>query len=160
MQMGAMSSIFDTQKEKKMKGIIKDFVVRVPQANVRFLHCSEIDSPDPSQEEQDQYDFLITKVALAARTDMRSTKAGENDNKSRTSFHFRMESAEASAAERFANMDETHAAVKANIKDIIISMGSRDVSYIDGDIGVLRASSSSGKVVSRCSDIQDQSSRL
>ncbi|KAH8681166.1 hypothetical protein BX600DRAFT_13663 [Xylariales sp. PMI_506] len=145
-QMDVMSDIFDTQKQKKVKGTIKEFVVRIPQASVRFLNCSDVDSPDPQQDEQDQYDLSLTKLALATRTEVRTTDKGEVDGNSRTSFHFQLNSIEVSAAERFADLHDTNAAVKAQISDIVASMASGDVRYIDADIGSLRTSTSSGKV--------------
>ncbi|KAH6659834.1 fermentation associated protein [Truncatella angustata] len=146
LQIESMSDIFDAQKQKSLDGSIKDFVVRIPQANLRFLNCSDLDSPVPSQDAQDQYDFSITKLALAARTEALSSQLRMNNEKARSSFHLRLESAEVSAAERFASLNETHAAVKANIERVSVSMASKDVTYIDGDVGSFRTTSSSDKI--------------
>ncbi|KAM0810710.1 putative Fermentation associated protein [Seiridium cardinale] len=145
-QVGAMSSIFDAQKQKKTNGSIKDFVVRIPQANLRFLNSSNLDSPDPSQEAQDQYDFSFKALSLSARAEALSIEPGAHDGQTRTSFHLRLDSAEASAAERFANLDDTHAAVKASLEHVLISVGSKDITYCDGDIGAFRTTSSSDRV--------------
>lgn len=144
-QISAMSDIFDAQKQKKTKGSITDIVVRLPQANLRFLNCSNLDSPDPSLEAQDQYDFTIAKLALAARTE-KTLAEHEAPEGTKTSFHLRVTSIEASAAERLANLDAAQAAVAASLEHVLISMGSKDVTYIDGDVGSLRASSSSDSI--------------
>ncbi|KAI1877233.1 uncharacterized protein JN550_001305 [Neoarthrinium moseri] len=146
LQIGAMSKIFGSEKQRKMKADIDEFVIRIPHANLRFLNCSELDSPEPQHAEQDQYDIAITNLALAARSEKRTPQAGEVSGKTRASFHFRMDSAEITAAERFADMDHTHAAVKANVEQVMLSMGSRDVTYIDGDIRTVRSTLSSSKI--------------
>ncbi|ORY62930.1 uncharacterized protein BCR38DRAFT_217683 [Pseudomassariella vexata] len=147
LQTSAMSEIFDKQKQQKIRGSINDFVVRIPQANVRFLNCSQLDSPEPFQEEQDQYDLSITKLAVNARSETLDTSSDAHTSlEPRLSFHFRLDSAEISAAERAAGLDETQAAVKARIERIMISMGSKELTYIDADVGALRVTSSSNKV--------------
>ncbi|KAK8868612.1 Protein CSF1 [Apiospora arundinis] len=164
-QVSSMTDIFDEQKQKKLKGSIDDIIVRIPQANVRFLNCSHVESPHPTQPEQDQYDLVLKKAVLATRSDTQiieneNTKKsedenqssgadkGDHDNKSesRSSFHLRFDTFEVSAAERLANFNETQAAVKASIEEVMVTLGSKEVTYADCDIGALRLSTSSGKV--------------
>ncbi|KAK6206329.1 Macrophage colony-stimulating factor 1 receptor [Pestalotiopsis sp. IQ-011] len=144
-QTSAMSDIFDAQKKQKTNGSITDVVVRLPQANLRFLNCSNLDSPDPSLEAQDQYDFSITKLALASRME-ENLSEHDSHTVTKTSFHLRINSASASAAERLANLDEAQAAVAASLEHILISMGSKDVTYLDGDVGSFRTTSSSDSI--------------
>lgn len=148
LQIDAVTDIFDTQKQAKINGTITEFVVRLPQANLRFLNCSNIDSTDPSQEPQDQYDVSLKTLVLATRSGPRTGTADNtptNDN-SRLSFHFRLASMQLSAAEKLANLDQAQAAVLARIERVMVSMGSKEVNYIDADVGDVHISSSSGKV--------------
>lgn len=146
LQVDAMTNIFDAQKKSTMKGVINDIILRVPRANLRFLNCSDLDAPDPCQDELDQYDFSLTNLALAARTESVSAVPGEIPSRPRASFNVRLTSAEVSAAERFVDTQETHAAFKANLDNVVMSLGSRDITYIDGDIGAFRATTRSGNV--------------
>ncbi|OTB19666.1 hypothetical protein K445DRAFT_313445 [Daldinia sp. EC12] len=140
-----VTDIFDTQKQEKVHGTITDFIVRLPQANLRFLNCPNIDSTDPSQEPQDQYDVSLKHLVLATRIGSPVDEGDDNGN-SRLSFHFRLASMQISAAERLANLDQTQAAVLAKIERVMVSMGTKEVNYIDADVGAIQASSSSGKV--------------
>ncbi|KAI1107763.1 hypothetical protein F4804DRAFT_109711 [Jackrogersella minutella] len=147
-QIGAVTDIFDTQKEVKINGTVTDFIVRLPQANLRFLNCPDLDSADSSQEPQDQYDLSFKTLVLATRSGLPAKDAdgAPINGSSQLSFHFRLASMQLSAAERLADLDQTQAAVLARIERIMVSMGSKEVNYIDTDIGAVHVSSSSGKV--------------
>ncbi|KAI2617003.1 hypothetical protein GGS26DRAFT_603312 [Hypomontagnella submonticulosa] len=148
LQIDAVTNIFDTQKQIKTNGTVTDFVVRLPQANLRFLNCSDLESADSSQEPQDQYDVSFKHLMLATRSGSRAntTDDASTNGASRLSFHFRLSSLQLSAAERLANLDQTQAAVLARVERVMVSMGSKEVNYLDADIGAIHASSSSGKV--------------
>ncbi|KAK8090937.1 hypothetical protein PG994_000442 [Apiospora phragmitis] len=147
LQISSMTDIFNMAKRKKLNRNIDDIIVRVPQANIRFLNCSNVDSPHPAQPEQDQYDFVLKKALLATRSDTRVDESDKTDNsESRSSFHLRFDTFEASAAERLANFNETQAAVKASIEEVMVTLGSKEVTFADCDIGALRLSTSSGKI--------------
>ncbi|XXG99035.1 translation elongation factor 2 [Hypoxylon texense] len=148
LQIEAVTDIFDTQKQAKINGTITEFVVRLPQANLRFLNCSNLDSTDPSQEPQDQYDVSLKTLVLATRSGLRTdtTDNTPTNGDSRLSFHFRLASMQLSAAEKLTNLDQAQAAVLARIERVMVSMGSKEVNYIDADVGGVHISSSSGKV--------------
>ncbi|KAI0172289.1 hypothetical protein GGR52DRAFT_549801 [Hypoxylon sp. FL1284] len=137
-----VTDIFDSQKQEKTNGPLTDFVVRLPHASLRFLNC---DSP---QDQQDQYDVTLKALVLATRSGPRTDTTGNGslEDSSRLSFHFRLASMQLTAAERLANLDETQAAVLARVERIMVSMGSKEVNYIDADVGNIHVSSSSGKV--------------
>ncbi|KAI8960703.1 hypothetical protein F5Y11DRAFT_328859 [Daldinia sp. FL1419] len=145
LHIGTVTDIFDAQKQEKVNGTVTDFVVRLPHANVRFLNCPNADSTDPSQEPQDQYDMSLKQLVLATRSGLPVDASGGNGD-SRLSFHFRLASMQVSAAERLENLDQTQAAVLAKIERLMVSMGTKEVNYIDADIGSIQTSSSSGKV--------------
>lgn len=147
LQTSSMDEIFTMQKQQKMKGLVSDMLVRIPQAHIRFVNSSNLDSPDPTQEEQDQYDFSITKLALASRSETKWQDAFKPQSKTtRSSFHFRLQSADASAAERFSSMDDPQAAFWAKVEDVMASMGTKDLTYLDVDIGSITGHTSSRKI--------------
>lgn len=146
-QISAITKIFDAQKQEHVTGEISDLLIRLPKASVRFFNSSMLDSPDPSQEEQDQYDLTISQLALMTRT----TKTWEDKTKpetqmSKTSLHVRMRSAEVSASERLSSIQEPQAAVTAKIDNVRVNIGAKELTYLDVDIGAITASTVSGKV--------------
>uniref|UniRef100_A0A0D2XQM9 Protein CSF1 n=1 Tax=Fusarium oxysporum (strain Fo5176) TaxID=660025 RepID=A0A0D2XQM9_FUSOF len=135
-QVDAMTKIFDRQKERETKGQIKDFMVWIPNASFRLLSSTTEDSPGYSQEEQDQYDLSISKVALITRlTNTWEDPFRDETRHSRTSLQLRLGSAEVSASERSPSFQEPQPAVMAQIEDVVVSIGEKDVRFIDADIG-------------------------
>ncbi|RYP62212.1 hypothetical protein DL769_007401 [Monosporascus sp. CRB-8-3] len=148
LQVTTMSDIFDMQKRRVVKGRITEFLVRLPRASLRFLNCSGSDASDILQSEQDQYDVTLKALALAVRSEAHHQQSNEEfkPGASRLSFNLRLASADISAAERLADIDETQAAVLAGVESIMVSMGTKEVSYLDVDVGSIRTVSSSGKI--------------
>ncbi|RYO99189.1 hypothetical protein DL763_001679 [Monosporascus cannonballus] len=148
LQVTTMSDISDMQKRRVVKGRITEFLVRLPRASFRFLNCSGSDASDILQSEQDQYDVTLKALALAVRSEAHDRQSNEDfePEASRPSFNLRLASADISAAERLADIDETQAAVLAGVESVMVSMGTKEVSYLDVDVGSLRTVSSSGKI--------------
>ncbi|ROW05784.1 hypothetical protein VMCG_05244 [Cytospora schulzeri] len=147
LQISAMSDIFEKQNLQKMKGSFSDLHLRIPRANLRFVNSSEMDSSEPPKEEQDQYDFHISDLSLMKRTQSSwNNPFDESSVQKKDSFHLRLGLLELAAAERLASHLETHAAAKAQIENVMVSMGSKEVTYLDGDIGSIRSSLSSEKI--------------
>ncbi|KAK4207625.1 protein CSF1 [Rhypophila decipiens] len=147
LQVDAVKEIFGMQKKAKMRGQVNDFLVRVPHADVRFINCPDLESPEPRAEEQDQYDLSLVKLALSARSEERWKDAFKPDKKeSRLSFHARLKSASLTASERVCGMDGSQAAVLGKIENVMASMGTRDLTYLDIDVGSIQASTSSEKI--------------
>ncbi|KAK5998303.1 Elongation factor 2 [Cladobotryum mycophilum] len=143
LQSSSMTEIFDSKKESHAHGEISDIFVRLPKVNIRFLNSSTLDSPDPSQEEQDQYDLMLSRVSLVTRT----TKDCKNDvAKSRTSLQLRLGSAELSASERLSSFHKPQAAVLVEIDNVRVSLGAKEVTYFDADIGSIVGSTASCKI--------------
>ncbi|CAG7564790.1 unnamed protein product [Fusarium equiseti] len=146
-QVDAMSKIFDLQKERETKGQIKDFMIRIPNASFRLLNSTSEDSSGYAQEEQDQYDLTLSKVALIARTTANWDDPFKDETRhSRTSLQLRLGSAEVSASERRSSYQEPQPAVMAQIEDVTVSVGEKDVRFIDADIGSVVGSTASGKI--------------
>ncbi|RYP54846.1 hypothetical protein DL768_000410 [Monosporascus sp. mg162] len=148
LQVTTMSDIFDMQKRRVVQGRITEFLVRLPRASFRFLNCSGSDASAILQSEQDQYDVTLKALALAVRSEVHDQQSNEDfePGASRLSFNLRLASADISAAERLADTDETQAAVLAGVESVMVSMGTKEVSYLDVDVGSLRTVSSSGKI--------------
>ncbi|KAH7136449.1 hypothetical protein EDB81DRAFT_79652 [Dactylonectria macrodidyma] len=146
-QVGAMTQIFDLQKERGTAGKITDILVRVPKANFRLLNSTVSDPSEPTRDEQDQYDLTISQVALVTRTTTNWEDPFKPDTTNdRTSVHLRLGSAEVSASERLSTLQEPQAAVMAQIDNVVVSVGSKEVRYIDADVGSIVGSTASGKV--------------
>lgn len=143
LQTDAIQDIFAEKKKSHITGSMQEILVKLPKANIRFLNSSTLDSPDASQEEQDQYDIRISKTLLITRT---VTDRSGDTAASRTSLHFRLKSAEMSASERLSSIETPQAAVMVNINDVRVSLGAKDITYFDADIGSVVGSTASGKV--------------
>lgn len=143
LQVDSIGEIFNSQKQEHAHGKVRDVLVRLPQANVRFHSSSTLDSPDESQESQDQYDVRLSRLALVTRT---ATEDGGDSKDSRTSLHFRLKSAELSASEQLSSLHGPQAAVVVQVDKVMVSLGAKDVTYFDADVGSIVGSSATGKV--------------
>ncbi|KAI6641361.1 hypothetical protein MCOR14_002982 [Pyricularia oryzae] len=147
LQTSSITGILDLQKDQLSKGSIGEIVLRIPKADLRFVNPSNMDSHMSGSEEQDQYDFSMSKLALAFRTESSWTDAFEPESReSRHSFHARVGSVEVSASERPSNIDDVQCAVTARIENVLTSMGSKGFTNIDADVGLVQASAASEKI--------------
>ncbi|KAK4230008.1 protein CSF1 [Podospora fimiseda] len=155
LQMDSMTKILDMQKDQNLKGRIGDLLVRLPHANLRLINSSDPDALDQPMDEQDQYDVTITKLVLTSRARTTWEDSFKPDSKeSRNSFHLSLESIAVSAAERFRDMETSQAAAIARIENVLVSMGTREITYLDVEIGNIQSSTSSEKVEYLASLIQ------
>jgi hypothetical protein len=147
LQTGCVTDIVDLKRLIKAKGEVKDFLIRLPSANLRFRNSSPLDSVEPPHDEQDQYDVALSKLTFVMRETVTWDDPFRVDSRqSRKSLHARLGSADVAVSERLPHTDETQAAVMGEVQDVRISMGSRDVTYVDADIGAVRGSTASGKI--------------
>ncbi|KAK3990033.1 protein CSF1 [Cladorrhinum sp. PSN332] len=155
LQMDSMKEILDMQKDQGLKGRISDFLVRLPHANLRLINSSDPDSLAQPVDEQDQYDVAITKLVLTSRTQTTWKDSFKPESKeSRNSFEVSLGSIAVSAAERFRDMETSQAAAVARIENVLASMGTRDITYLDVEVGNVQSSTSSEKVEYLASLIQ------
>ncbi|KXJ92423.1 fermentation associated protein [Microdochium bolleyi] len=145
LQISAMTDVLDFRKEKELSGKITDIALRLPHASVRFLNNSHHDS-ESSDDQQDQYDLSLQSVSLVIRSRSQPDITRESGHDVKSSVHFQLASAEFSAAERLAALGQTQAAVVTNIDKVLVTLGSKDVTYVDAEVGALRTTSTSGKV--------------
>lgn len=141
LQVGVMDEVFKSKTPEHHRKI-QDLLVRLPRADVRLLNPAETNSPNDAREDQDQYDMRISKAVLVTRTV--TEVAGTDD--ARTSLHFRMKSAELSASERPSSLYNPQAAVLVEVDDVTVSLGAKDVTYFDADVGSVFASTASANV--------------
>jgi hypothetical protein len=147
LQMSSMKEIFDAQKDQKMKGRVNDLLVRLPHLNFRLINHPETDSLNQADDEQDQYDVTLTQLSFTSRSQTTWQDAFKPQSRNvRHSFHLRLNSMEVSATERLRGMHNTQAAALVRIDSVLASMGSKDVTYFDAEIGGIHGSTSSGKV--------------
>lgn len=147
LQEEAMSDIFGKQKKQNIKGTISDLHLRIPKANLRFINSSQLDSSEPPTEDQDQYDFSLSDLAFTTREETKWEDSFDASSfRAKNSFHSRLGLLELSAAERMASRPDTNAAVKAQIENVLVSMGTKDVTYLDGEIGRISCSLSSREI--------------
>ncbi|KAL5601153.1 hypothetical protein BROUX41_005958 [Berkeleyomyces rouxiae] len=147
LHLSSMDDILQFTKQADTRGSILDVMVCLPSAHFRFLNSSSLDSPDPLLEEQDQYDVQLSKLAIV----MRNTETWDDPFKSktrsdRTSFRASFGNMTFSASERLHAGAEPQAAVQAHIDTATVSMGSRDVTSVDTDVGNITCSMSSSKL--------------
>ncbi|PHH73402.1 hypothetical protein CDD80_3841 [Ophiocordyceps camponoti-rufipedis] len=148
LQVGAINEVFAAQKPEYDQGTIQEISVRIPSAEIRVLNDATAHSYDDSCEEQDQYDVRLTKLALVSRT---VTEKGEAEKmvtsaNPRTSLHFRLKSAEVCVSERSAPPSNPQEALMLEIDTVILSLGTKDVTYFDADVGSVVGSTASGKI--------------
>ncbi|KAM0255841.1 hypothetical protein ACHAQJ_005346 [Trichoderma viride] len=141
LQSNTITEIFKSRKEAPIEGEMLDLMIKSPRINVRFLNSSTLDSPDPSEEELDQYDLTISKVSVVTRT----TKEQGIAN-SRTSMDLRLGSVEMSASERLSSVQKPQAAVVLQIDGVRVSLGAKEITYFDADIGSVEGRTASGKI--------------
>ncbi|ATY64569.1 fermentation associated [Cordyceps militaris] len=145
LQVDSVKEIFSAKRRSDALGDINDLLVRLPGAHIRFLNSSTLDSPDSSSE-TDQYDLQLSNVSLVTRNVSEQRDNSAIRKMSRTSLQLRMRSAELSATERLTAVTQAQAAVMVQIDQILVSLGSKDVTYLDADIGSVVGSTASGNI--------------
>ncbi|KAI0406823.1 hypothetical protein F4802DRAFT_595829 [Xylaria palmicola] len=145
LQIGAMSDIFEMQKREKVGGSTTDVVLRLPDINARFLNNSYADDSSPNQ--QDQYNISLHDVAFAIRFQKPGNTVSSSSLKEPLpSFHFRLARVTLTASEKLAASSKTQGAAILEVEGVMASMGSKEINYLDVDVGAVRTRSSSGHV--------------
>jgi hypothetical protein len=147
LQIDSMKEIFDAQKDQKIKGRVNDLLVKLPHLNLRLINSPEVDSVNQTADEQDQYDVSLTKLSFTSRSQTTWQDAFKPQSKAaRNSFHLRLDSIEVSASERLRGMDSSQADALVRVESVLASLGNKDVTYFDAEIGGIHGSTSSGKI--------------
>lgn len=148
LQISAMTEIVDLKKLAKVRGDVTDLMIRLPSANIRFLNSTDEEFQRTTNIViEDQYDAVCRNLVFATRgTNKWDDPFKTATTEGRRSLHLRLGSAEITASERLREMGEAQPAVIAQIEDAVVSMGSREVTYVDASIGAVRASTASGKI--------------
>lgn len=143
-QIASVSGIIGGMNRRNMKGLIDDLVVQLPRANLRFLNAK---SPDTSSEEQDQYDVSISDMTFMSREKVSWENAMKpEENLQHNSFQLQLGSIELTASERAAHVCRPQAAFMATVEDVRVSMGTKDLAYLDANIRSIDGQLSSEKI--------------
>ncbi|ERS97787.1 hypothetical protein HMPREF1624_05958 [Sporothrix schenckii ATCC 58251] len=150
-QMSAMDGIITAGKQRKMKGKVQDIVVQLPRANLRFLNATSSSNAgtvgSAVRDEQDQYDVSVSNITFMSRakTTWRDAMRPE-ESQMHNSFQLRLGAVELSASERLAAISTPQAAFVASVENVLVSMGTKDLAYLDADIGAVEGQLSSEKI--------------
>ncbi|KAI2629493.1 hypothetical protein GGS21DRAFT_526436 [Xylaria nigripes] len=137
-----VSELFAIQKKGKASCTITDIMLRLPCANVRFLNNSHVDP-----EQQDQYDVSLEDLAFVVRSEKRNNASDTSQlRQSLPSFHFRLANMTLTASERVAALVKTQGAALLEVESVMVLMGSKEVTYLDADIGAIHMRSSSSRI--------------
>lgn len=155
LQISSMTDIFDQQKSDSVDGHIKELSLRIPKASLRFLNSTPA-TTGLGQDEQDQYDVSLSRLVLSTRSTSEKTRteaqvadvdASETPpEKKSMALMVRLGSVDFSASERSFGATGGQAALQAHIDRVIISLGSRDITYVDGEIKAISSSTASGNI--------------
>ncbi|KAI1112793.1 hypothetical protein F5Y14DRAFT_452638 [Nemania sp. NC0429] len=146
LQIGSVSDIFALQAQENIGGAVTDVILRLPHAHARFLNNSYVDDCSPHQ--QDQYDLSLVDVAFAIRSERSGGKANPTQlpNESLPSFHLQLATITLTASEKLADLGKSQAAAFLEVDRVMASMGSKEINYLDTDIGAVRMRSSLGRI--------------
>ncbi|KAF2963077.1 hypothetical protein GQX73_g10504 [Xylaria multiplex] len=160
LQVGAMSDIFAMQQQGKIGGAITDVMLRLPHATARVLNNSHVDDSSPQQ--QDQYDVSLEDLTLAIRSEKHGnmTNSTLSSNGTLPSFHFRLAAITLTISERLIALGKTRRAALLEVRRVMALMGSKEISYLDADIGAIRMSTWSDRIEYLASLIQRTNSLL
>lgn len=151
-QISAIDGIIGAKKQREMSGRVQDIVLQLPRANFRFLNASSL--PGSSDlaasvlgEEQDQYDVEVSDLTFMTRDKTRWRDAMQpEDSQIYKSFQLRLGGIEVSASERLPNVAAPQAAFVASVENVLVSLGTKDLAYLDADIGAVEAQLSSENI--------------
>lgn len=144
LQVDSVKDIFSAKKRIDAAGDITDLLVRLPGAHIRFLNSSAPEDQD--SEEIDQYDLQLSNISLVTRNVLERSDGSAMNKESKTSLQLRMSNAEISATERLTSAAKAQAAVMVQIDQVSVSLGTKDVTYLDADIGSVVGSTASGDI--------------
>ncbi|KAI1308026.1 hypothetical protein F5Y03DRAFT_108642 [Xylaria venustula] len=160
LQIGAMSDIFAMQKQARIGGAITDVVLRLPHATLHFLNNSPVDDSSPQQ--LDQYDMSLEDIAFAIRSEKISDMANGAylPKESLSSFHFRLAAVNLTASERSAASNKIRGAALVEVERVVALLGSKEISYLDADVGAVRLTTSLSRIEYLASIVQRTNSLL
>ncbi|KAI1193682.1 hypothetical protein F5X97DRAFT_313265 [Nemania serpens] len=146
LQIGSVSDIFGMQAQEKIGGAVTDVILRLPHAHARFLNSSYVDDCSPQQ--QDQYDLSLADVVFAIRSEKNGSMANttRSPNESLPSFHLRLAAITLTASEKPADSGNSQGVAFLEVNRVTASMGSKEINYLDADIGIIRMRSSLGRI--------------
>ncbi|GAP91917.1 putative fermentation associated protein [Rosellinia necatrix] len=146
LQTATMSDIFSMQKQENIGGVITDIILRLPHATGRFLNNAFQDDSPPQR--QDQYDVLFQDLVFAVRSEDRGKMVTNTALPSGPlpSFHFQLAAVALTASEKLVASSKTQGVAFLEVERVMALMGSKEVNYLDADVGAIHVRSSSGRI--------------
>ncbi|CAK7266785.1 Macrophage colony-stimulating factor 1 receptor [Sporothrix epigloea] len=152
-QISAIEGIVEAKRQREMSGRVQEISLQLPRAKFRFLNASFVlpglseDTASVSCEEQDQYDAQVSNLTfmMRDRTTWHDAMQPEESQMYR-SFQLRLGGIEVSASERLTDVAVPQAAFVASIENVLVSLGTKDLAYMDVDIGAVEAQLSSENI--------------
>jgi hypothetical protein len=136
LQLTSMDTILSMQKDQKMQGRVSDFAIRLPHGNVRFIHSFNNSASYTVQDFRDIFEIEINALAIAnrAETVWGSDALQLDSRKKRGSTHFQVDFVRLSARNSTQSSAAPQAAATVQIDQAVLSLGSRDLMYLDIDV--------------------------
>ncbi|KAJ3570436.1 hypothetical protein NPX13_g5732 [Xylaria arbuscula] len=146
LQIGAMSDIFTMQKQEKMGGAVTNIVLRLPHATTRFIHNPQME--DPTAQPQDQFDMSMEGLTFAIRFKKHNDSAGNPSLSKETlpSFRIQLATISLTASERLPALSNAQGVALLEAERLLATMGSKEVSYLDVDLGAVRFKTPPGRI--------------
>ncbi len=143
-QVGVMKEISNSERQEAITGRTVDVCLNIPHAHVRFTNSVQ---GTQSVQIGDQFDVELSRLALTARskTDTRGQERA-GTAKQVSTIHTLLRSIAFSATERSGNSLHQHAAIQANLDDLIFWAVSDHVLLADVQFKALEVTTSSKKV--------------
>ncbi|KAI9811900.1 MAG: hypothetical protein M1827_005251 [Pycnora praestabilis] len=119
-QIGVMGEIFNFAKRKVMTGKTIDTSLRIPYTHARFVNSYAVGPEYNAKHEEDQYNAVLSRFAVTTRAKLSSQEKGSVEGGDELqALHFILDSLNFSAKERSGASLSHHAAIRADVGDIV-----------------------------------------
>ncbi len=121
LQMDVLNEILSHAKRKSRIGKTTDITLRVPYAHVRFVNPFTSVNGFNSNEEQDQYNLILSRLTVAARSKFKApVEDFIEDGEQMSALHLAMDSFSFFVEERSSEATNEKVAIRADIGDLVL----------------------------------------
>ncbi|KAI9709042.1 MAG: hypothetical protein M1812_007798 [Candelaria pacifica] len=143
-QVDVMKEVFNYEQQKDIVTRTVDVSLKIPHAHVRFSNAVQ---EAQSARVGDQYDIELSRLVLTARSKTDTQGQGSTEStKQASAVHMLLRSVAFSATERSGKDLHQHAAIQANLDDIIFWAASNQVLLADLQFRGLEVATASKKL--------------
>ena len=126
LQMDVMDKISTDIKQNLKLDKTTEITVRVPYAHIRFVNASNFASNLDPDEEQDQYNLILSRCAVTARSEVKAPMEDKRaDAEHMSTLHLSVESVSFFVEERANRTSNQCAAAHIDISDVVLWVSSR-----------------------------------